>query len=197
MITFKQYIITEAPATIDVEQSQAMLDDQPPSAAGKYDRVEEHPGPGNYTLHFRSWKSEGSRAKHTPHHILAIHDDTEEAHFSIRGGATKDKYIMAKSTKKHSDSEISGPEFYHSILHSGKVKGIQSDHEQSEGGKSIWHRLVHNDTYNDVEVTHHDGVTGRKIPLHTGDDWHKNFDTDRQTVFRARLKQQPSSRSKK
>jgi hypothetical protein len=170
MLKFRQWL-KEAPNTIDMPQDQGMLDDDQPKPAGKYDHEEVIGGDNTYTIHARSWKSENEE-KHPMHHFIAVHD------------------FIAKNTKKHSDSEMSGPEFYHHILHSGEVKGIQSDHEQTEGGKSIWHRLVHDHNYNDIEVTHHEFGSEKKIPLHTGKDWDKNFDHGESsaTVFRARLK---------
>ena len=37
-------------------------------------------------------------------------------------------------------------------------------------------------------VTHHDAETNKKITLHSGDDFHKNYNQDRPTHFRVTLR---------
>jgi len=188
MKTFKQFI-SEMPRSVhtdpgDIESK--MLDDDDTRTPGKYDRDEIVGEHGNYNIHARSWKSEDSSEKHPPHTYIAQHDDTDIHHMKSRGGTTKDNYFIANDTKKHLESEMSAPDFYHEIIHAKVHAGIQSGEEQTEGGKSIWQRLHKN--YPDVHVTHHDAETGKEIKLHTGDDWDKNYDQSTKTYLRAKLK---------
>lgn len=185
MLTFKQFI-AEAPISVEADPDEMMLDDEDTKKPGKYDREERVGGIDNYNIHARSWKSEGSDERHPPHQYMAVHDDSDLHHMVSRGGTTSDNYFIANETKKHPESEISAPDFYHSILHARLHSGIQSGEEQTEGGKSIWRRL--HSEHPDVEVTHHDAETGKQIKLHTGNDWDKNYDQKKETYFRAKLK---------
>jgi hypothetical protein len=183
MKSFKEFL-KEAPQSIDVEPDQMHLHDHSIRPAGKFDDEDSYGGDKDYTLLGRSWKSPNTPDEKFPvHHWILHHDDSGIAHMHSRGGTTPDGYFIANDTSKHPDCEISAPEFYKHILRSGRVKGIQSSTQQSEGGKSIWKRL-HRDS--DVEVTHHDSKTGKQIPLHR--DWDRNYDHEQDTHFRVRLK---------
>lgn len=191
MKTFKQFLL-EMPISVstidhgDIESQ--MLDDEDTKKPGKFERNEIVGRINNYNIHARSFKSQESNKKFPPHTYIAKHDDTNIDHMKVRGGTTKDNYFIANETKKHPESEISAPEFYHSILHTGIHKGIQSGEEHTEGGKSIWKRLHHE--HPDIEVTHHNAKTGKQIKLHTGDDWDKNYDQPNETYFRAKIKEE-------
>ncbi len=179
MLSFKQYII-EMP-TRDATSSE--LDDNSIKAPGKYDREYSVGHTGNYDIRARSWKSDTE--KHPPYHYMAVNDEGI-THMSSRGGTTEDGYFIANDTRKHPDSTISAPDFYEEILRSDNApKGIQSGGSHTAGGESIWERL-HKDPR--FVVTHHDSETDKKIKLHTGDDFHKNYDQERPTHFRARLR---------
>ena len=108
----------------------------------------------------------------------------------VEGDTTKDNHFAVRYVSRHKNSGLGGDNFYKDILKTGEHKGIESDEGQSEGGAKIWHRLAHN--HPDVEVTRHN-LSGKKLPLYKGKDWHKNFigetDSDsKNSVFRARLK---------
>lgn len=188
--SFKRYLtevsntLVEMPMSHDVDPDQMMLDDDSISPPGKFDHEEVVGGNNDYTIHGRSWKSQKSPDEKFPiHHFIAVHDKTEIPHIHTRGGTTKDGFFIANETAKHPDSEISAPEFYKEILHSGAVKGIQSGAKQSEGGKSIWKRLARD---KEVKVTHHDSETGKEIKLQP--HWDSNYDHETPTHFRVQLK---------
>lgn len=180
MLTFKQFI-SEAPTT-DVTAHE--LDDNAIKPAGKYDREESVGYTRDHDIRARSWKDDEQR--HPAYHYMAVNDKDDKVHMSVRGGNTEDGYLIANETRKHPDSTINAPDFYKEILKSDNApKGIQSGGSQTPGGISIWQRL-HKDP--DVIVTHHDSETGKKITLHTDDDFHKNYNQERPTHFRVRLR---------
>ena len=180
MLTFRQFIF-EAPTT---DATAYELDDNTVKPAGRFDREESVGHTGNHDIRARSWKDDEQR--HPAHHYIAVNDEDNTVHMSVRGGNTEDGYLIANETRKHPDSTITAPEFYKEILNSDNApKGIQSGGSQTPGGMSIWARL-HEDP--DVIVTHHDSETGEEIELHTGDDFHKNYDQERPTHFRVRLR---------
>ena len=177
--SFKRYLtevsntLVEMPMSHDVDYDEAMLgDDNRIRSPGRYDKEDIVGGDSNYTITGRSWKNPNKpRQKHSVHHFIAVHDETNEPHMHTRGGTTKDGFFIANETSKHPDCTMSGPEFYKLILHSGKVKGIQSGDKQSEGGKSIWKRLARD---KEVKVTHHDSETGKEIKLQPHWHWDSN-----------------------
>lgn len=182
MITFKQYLYEMPSHSLN---GPDYLEDFPARAAGRYDREEygkNMHGPYTMKLHSANFSPE-RRSK--PHAYMAEHDNGE-IHFVSRGGTTADNHFIANETRKHSDAEINAPEFYKEILHQGHHDGIQSGTSQTDGGASIWHRLAHE--HDDVVVTHHEYPSLKQIPLHKGDDWDKNFNEDKPSVFRMRLK---------
>jgi hypothetical protein len=182
MITFKQFI-REAPTT---DATAHELDDNEIKSPGKYDREESVGHTGNHDIRARSWNGKDESERFPAHHYLAVNDNDDKVHMSVRGGNTEDGYLIANETRKHPDSTINAPDFYKEILQSDHApKGIQSGGSQTPGGMSIWKRL-HKD--HEVIVTHHDSETNKRIKLHTGDDFHKNYDQDRPTHFRVRLR---------
>jgi len=185
MKSFKTFLM-EMPQSIDTDADSMHLHDHSIKPPGKFDHEEAYGGDAHHTLLGRSWKGEGDKGGENPvNHWILHHDKDDVAHMHSRGGNTKDGFFIANETAKHPDAKISAPEFYKHILNSGKVKGIQSGKTQTEGGKSIWQRMVKDP---ELKVTHHDAETGKEIKLHTK-DWDRNYDSpDRLTHFRVQLK---------
>jgi len=186
MRSFKQFLF-------EMPESGAMASELEPGdikPAGRYDRVKYVGSHENYNIEARSWKSPNNNSESRPHHYLAVTDNDEDndvVHFSTRGGNTPDGYLIANETRKHPDAELTAPDFYKAILHSeGAPNGIQSGEKHSEGGKSIWHRLSLDP---ELVVTHHRKSDCEEIKLHTGDNFHKNYDQEPPTFLRAKLKQ--------
>ncbi len=184
-------MIVEMPKHAD--HAPDYLDETPPRKVYGNEKETWHGsnqhGGGDYNL-----KSIGHKEGQHPWEYRAVHDHSDEVHMITRGGTTRDKHFIANETRKHPDSEISAPDFYKSILKIGHHKGIESGNSQTDAGKHIWHRLAHD--HPDVEVTHHElkpkpgggGSTRTRIRLHKGDSWHKNFDDNKNTVFRMKLR---------
>lgn len=183
MKSFRQYL-KEMPQSIDRDPDEMHLDDDSIKPAGKFDHEDHYGGDAHYTLVGRSWKGDKDKGgEHPVHHWIAHHDASEVAHMHSRGGNTKDGFFIANETAKHPESKVSAPEFYKMILHSRKVKGIQSGEKQTEGGKSIWERMSHD---KELKVTHHDSETGKEIKLQP--HWDSNYDHEKPTHLRVRLR---------
>ena len=185
MKTFKQ-LLNEMPNTLHKDQSDMMLDDDDIKPPSKYQHEENYGGDNEYTLKGRStifpdWKKPSKDV----HHWILHHDESNIAHMHTRGGTTKNGYFIANETAKHPDCKISAPEFYKMILNTGKVKGIQSGEQATEGGKSIWKRLSRDP---ELQVTHHDATTGKKIKLQPHWHWDSNYDHEKPTYLRVKLK---------
>lgn len=173
MLKFKQWL-NEAPVSYHGDAGGYLDDRATLSQPSKYD-VEKHLGGGLYA---RRFKSKGSK----PYMYRQEGENDDNIHY-VRGTRDKGAFVTQLTSKasyagKHAD-------FYYDILRHEK-SGIRSDLSQTEGGKKIWHDLAHE--YPDVEVTHHDAETGKKIHLHTGKDWDMNYDQEKPTYFRAKLR---------
>ena len=187
MITFKQFLreMPQRIPTIDHnDKYDSYLDDNPIKPPGKHDHEEEHGYEHPYSIKSRRYVSDNVKPSETkPHTYMAHHDDTDTTHMVASGGTTKDNYFRIRMTRKHSDSEVSGAEFYKHILAHGEHAGIESDIDHTEGGEHIWKKLSHE---KNVSITRHNAVTGEKLKMHK--DWDKNYEDGPKSVFRLKLK---------
>jgi hypothetical protein len=80
-------------------------------------------------------------------------------------------------------SSIKADDFYHHLVHNHNLK-LKSSSTQSIGGSKVWHKLSQK---SDTQMDHIAGW-GRKTKLHTGDQWHKNYQSHPNSIFTARKK---------
>jgi len=188
MKSFKQFIAEMPELNANIDKST--LDDHPhPKSGGPYAHDEYHGPAGEYDFYSRRYASDEVSPQETkPHTYMLTHDHDDEdtpTHMIARGGTTRKGHFRINSVAKHPDCSYGADHFYKTILHHGEHNTIESDSQHSVGGASIWHRLVHD--HSDVEVTRHD-KDGKKIKLHTGDDWDKNFEDEHALDSRFRVK---------
>jgi len=183
MKSFKQFI-REMPQLYDPnseDETEAKQNHERKPEAGPKTKEENHGSIGDgHTLYSHSASYNGAK----PHSYFATHPN--HGGMTVRGLTSKDNHFAIGYVSRDENSALGGDNFYKSILKAGKHDGIESDEGLTHGGASIWHRLTHR--HNDVEVTRHDATTGKQVKMYDGKDWHKNFDDNSNTVFRAKLK---------
>lgn len=128
----------------------------------------------------------------TTHHLDAYDPKSDTVHVRVLGQRIGNA-IQVLSLKGSPSSTLRAPAFYHHIVHHTLDKiGVDELHSselQSQGGAKTWKKLSQMPDITVERRTASKRAFGKdkKVKLHTGDNWHKNY-ADDQSYFVARKK---------
>lgn len=187
MLSFKQFL-KETPSLMyvsDYKKSENVLSDHDVRFGHEITKMDN---PTDYKKisklgKYEVWHSKKGGDEHYGSVFNLVNPQTGHVHMQVTGNYTGKKTFKVGVLTGQDKNPVKAHQFYHHLITRHGI-ALQSSDLQSHGGMKTWQRLA--TQYPDINMSHDNGK-GKTIPLHTGDDWKKNYGSKkRETSFIAR-----------